>query len=345
MSLLLAACAVPSTRPAVVDDGAVRAEAEKEKDLAVREIVAERIRLARVYRRLATKAHRFCGRELAASTGAAFASSASGSLGSAYARLYGVAARPTVLFVLEGSPAAAAGLREHDIVTRIENRTVASMDDFDAIYRALTPTRPIRMEVERDGAISTLALNPDAACKYPAVLQAGLAPDAYADGAQIMVTRGMMAFARNDFELSLVLAHELAHNVMRHMEAKQRNAAADFFARILTAAKFEGGAWSSLFSASDTQVYSQEFEAEADYVGLYMLAAAGLPLDDAASFWRRLAAANPSNIDGGSSSSHHSVPYRLLALQATAREIKRKIEIGAPLEPNMREGEIASWRH
>jgi hypothetical protein len=38
-----------------------------------------------------------------------------------------------------------------------------------------------------------------------------------------MVTRGMMNFARDDLELALVVAHEIAHNSMKHIDAKKQN--------------------------------------------------------------------------------------------------------------------------
>jgi len=53
-----------------VSDSAIKEEAEKQRDLAVQAIVEEQERLARAHGKLATSAHRLCGKDLAPSTGA-----------------------------------------------------------------------------------------------------------------------------------------------------------------------------------------------------------------------------------------------------------------------------------
>ena len=336
--VLLAGCATPATRGVSVSDSAIREETERQKDLAVQKIAEEQERLARVYRVLATKAHRMCGKDLTSSTGAIFRSTSRNELSPAYARLYGITDRPTLLFVLDGSPAKAAGLQARDVITHVNDTPVPRMDDLSEALKSLRASEPVRMRMVRNGTTLDFEFKPEPACAYSAVLHPDLVPNAYADGTRIVVTRGMMAFARDDFELSLVLAHELAHNAMHHMDAKKQNMVGDFFTHMLAAMSPGGPAWTSIFSTSGTFSYSQEFEAEADYVGSYIIAAAGLPFGDATAFWRRMAASNPSNIDTNTASSHRSIPQRMLALEATIREIRDKIEHGQALEPNMREG-------
>jgi hypothetical protein len=317
-------------------------EAERQKDGAATAIVDEQRRLARVYRKLATKAHQFCGKELAPSTGASFFSASNSELSSAYARLFGITEKPTVLFLLEDSPASNAGLRSRDVLTHMNDLAVPDMARFAEIFKTLAPDEPIRATVVRDGTVLNFNIQPEKACSYSAVLHPDQAPNAFADGTRIMVTRGMMDFAKDDFELSLVLAHELAHNVMRHMDAKMQNMVGDFVAQVLGAMVPGGTAWSSIFTLTGSTSYSQEFEAEADYVGSYILAAAGLPFGDTPKFWRRMAASNPSNINPTYAGTHQSIPYRMLALEATAKEIKAKSERGLPIEPNMRDGLVAT---
>jgi predicted Zn-dependent protease len=86
--------------------------------------------------------------------------------------------------------------------------------------------------------------------------------------------------------------------------------------------------------------YSQEFEAEADYVGLYIMANAGMPITDAPKFWRRMAAANPSDIKTSHTASHPSTSYRMVALEEAVKEISAKINNGEPLVPNMKDGKF-----
>lgn len=335
---LLNGCATTSTQTVTVSESELKEEAETQRDWAARSIVEEQKRLARVYRKLATKAHQLCGKDLAPSTGVVFSSSSRSELSSAYARLFGIAERPTVLFVLEESPASAAGLQARDVLTHLNDIAVPSMERFAEIYATLRPDQPIRARMMRDEVALTFDIKPETACSYPAVLRPDQLPNAFADGARILVTRGMLAFAKDDFELSLVLAHELAHNAMHHMDAKKQNMVGEFFARILGAIVPRAASWAGESSSTGALSYSQEFEAEADYVGSYILAAAGLPFGDAPKFWRRMAASNPSNIDPNYAGSHRSIPYRMLALEATAREIREKIRNGQRIEPNMKDG-------
>ncbi|WP_456325224.1 M48 family metalloprotease, partial [Desulfonauticus submarinus] len=78
--------------------------------------------------------------------------------------------------------------------------------------------------------------------------------------------------------------------------------------------------------------FSQEFEAEADYVGCYCAARAGYNVSKAAQLWRRIAATHPSaiNLKG---TTHPSTAKRFIAIQKTVEEIKQKIENKQPLIP------------
>jgi predicted Zn-dependent protease len=52
------------------------------------------------------------------------------------------------------------------------------------------------------------------------VLSESDAVNAFADGEKVVITKGMMRFVENDRELSLVIAHEMAHNAMGHTDNK-----------------------------------------------------------------------------------------------------------------------------
>ena len=344
LTALFGCATTTTTRGVSVSDAAVNIEADAQRDLAVQSIVEERKRLLRVSRALATKAHSFCGNDLVPSTGAVFWSKSKSELSPSYEKLYGIAERPTVLFVLDESPAGVAGLQARDVLTQLNNTAIPNMAGLASVYKTLGPEDPIRMQVERDGAPVAIEVRPEKACRYPFVLSTKLAPNAYADGARIVVTRGMMAFAKDDSELSLVLAHELAHNVMHHKDAKDQNALGDFFSHMFAAIGSGGRAWGSTISSTGAGAYSQDFEMEADYVGLYILASSGLPFRDAPRFWRRVGAAYASNIDTNDGGSHPSFPYRMLALEAAAKEISEKMEQGLPIEPNMKDGHTALSR-
>lgn len=339
--IFLFGCATPTTKGVSVSDAAVEKEADEQRDSAVQCIVEELKRLKRVGWTLATKAHKFCGGDLAPFTGAVFRSKANNELSPAYEKLYGVTERPTVLFVLDKSPASAAGLHARDVVTHINGTAVPSMAGLGAVLRTLGSDNPMRVRILRNGAALTIAIKPEKACRYHFVLQPDQAPNAYADGDRIVVTRGMMALAKDDSELSFVLAHELAHHAMHHMDAKKQNMLGELFAQMFAAISPRELKLPGNMSLMGALSYSQEFEAEADYVGLYILAASGLPFDDTPSFLRRMATANPVNISTNYVQSHPSFPRRLVALKATAKEIREKLERGLPIEPNMKDGQAA----
>jgi predicted Zn-dependent protease len=71
-------------------------------------------------------------------------------------------------------------------------------------------------------------------------------------------------------------------------------------------------------------MYSKEFEAEADYVGLYLMARAGFAIEDTPNFWRRMAIAHPGSVKRGLAASHPPTPERFLALEKTVEEIDAK---------------------
>ena len=86
------------------------------------------------------------------------------------------------------------------------------------------------------------------------------------------------------------------------------------------------------------QAFSQEFEAEADYVGLYLMAHTNYSIADAPKFWRRMAAANPGSIKGSMNASHPATPYRMVALERAVTEIEKKRREGLPLLPERKDG-------
>jgi len=143
-----------------------------------------------------------------------------------------------------------------------------------------------------------------------------------------------MDFTSTDDELALVIGHELAHNSMRHIDAKRLNAMGGLFLDILFAVLTgvdSGGA----FSQAGAQAYSQEFESEADYVGLYFVERAGYEIKDAAYFWRRMGVKHPSSIAKNHAASHPSTPERFVSIEDTVNEINQKINVGTELMPNI----------
>lgn len=72
-------------------------------------------------------------------------------------------------------------------------------------------------------------------CSYEVLVREDEEPNAYADGEYVFVTSGMLARFK-DLSLSLVIAHEMAHNVLGHVHmdiAESREREADRWALYL----------------------------------------------------------------------------------------------------------------
>jgi predicted Zn-dependent protease len=197
------------------------------------------------------------------------------------------------------------------------------------------------VEVSREGKPMTLLVTGQPECDFPVTLNNSDALNAYADGHKVVITRGMLRFAKNDDELALVISHEIAHDAMGHIQKKEGNRLIGTFVDVLIAAVAHVNTQGA-FGRAGSQAFSQEFESEADYVGLYIMARAGMPIDDAPNFWRRMAAAHPGSIRDSFSSTHPSSPERMLALEKTVQEIHNKEEAGSPLLPDMKKSDSSS---
>ena len=79
-----------------------------------------------------------------------------------------------------------------------------------------------------------------------------------------------------------------------------------------------------------TPAFSQALEMEADHMGLYIVARAGMPIEDAPRFIERLGAIAGSNIQVHT---HPTSVARVAALTRSVREIKDKRAAGLPLTP------------
>ena len=172
----------------------------------------------------------------------------------------------------------------------------------------------------------------------PVVLSDADQINAFADGERVYIAAGMLRFVQDDGELALVLAHEMAHITRGHVEAKQANV----LLGALVGAVFDGlaGGYGTTMSDLGPQIgasaYSQEFESEADYVGVYIAGRVGYEVSSAANLWRRLAAEHPDAIHlaGGT---HPSTPVRFQLIRKASEEFLGKQQAGLPLLPEERQ--------
>lgn len=337
--LVLTGCAAPTTKPVVLDPGAVAREAQRQQELALQDYLAQQARLSRVSWPILRSGVPMCEDRVRREVGALFVTreDMEDEQAEAAARLLGIDARVRVLLVVEGSPAQAAGLRPGDEVLGFNG---APLPPKTSSGRRFTETMLEQMGdggqasflVRRGGEELTLVATPELQCDYPvAVIRDGQV-NAYADGESIFVSDGMMRFVETDENLGVVVGHELAHNVMGHISSKQINAGIGLLFDILAAA---GGVnTQGAFSNLGAMAYSKEFEAEADYVGLYLTALAGIDVSGAPDLWRRMAVISPENIQTAYGSTHPSHPERFLHLEQTVAEVQAKRRAGLSLVPD-----------
>lgn len=190
---------------------------------------------------------------------------------------FGFAGALAVEGVVPGSPAERAGVRADDTIRTFGGIAVgpqaegpASTDRLVAFWHAvaaLPATAPIRIDLVRSGQAMSLTLHPVPACRTRYELALSAAFEATADGDMVRISSGY--YDRFDGELvAAVIAHELAHNILRH-RARLKAAGAEF------------GILSGFGRNADL---FRQAELQADILAVHLLAQAGYPADIASRF-------------------------------------------------------------
>lgn len=166
--------------------------------------------------------------------------------------------------------------------------------------------------------------------------------NSHADGKTVVIYNGMMRFLQSDDEVAVIIGHELAHNLMRHVDAQGDNATMGLlFGALLegvaaTQGVSSGSGWTNAGAEMGKLGYSVEFEEEADYVGLYIAARAGYDIRQAPDIWRRLTLEDPRSLFNGYD--HPSNARRVISLKKAVAEIDYKRKHGMPLIPEFKKG-------
>lgn len=345
---LLGAC-TPTSQFPTIDPSMAEEEARKQRSIALDLQFRRAERLATVSWPIMAQNTGLCGETITHRMGVSF-SYLENFEDDGYRDIarseFQIGERLTIVHVAPGSPADQAGVRLGDRVLAFSGAELSSgkagTEELDEALREHAGGAAI-LSVERDGGRRELTVVPVKVCDYPVLLSSAggdsNAVNAFADGSNIHITPGMMRFANSDEELALVIGHELAHNTRNHIDAKLTNRFIGALLGALLGATV-GVDMSQTGADIGTMAFSQGFEAEADYVGLYHSARAGYDISEAANFWRRMAAEHPDSIHSGGAS-HPSTANRYLAIEQTAEELQRKREAGLALIPEERNWETA----
>ncbi len=344
--LLLTACAGPVTMGPQVSNDAVAGERAKQQALVFDRVVQDQARVfSLAYPILGANAE-FCGNQIRPTIGLSAWNIHTVARGyqSAANELFGLDDRLIVKTVARKSPAQKAGVESGEIIIAANGQALAGRNAAETLDRIVQDSdqRAVNLTLSRDGAERTVRINPITVCAYPVLLDDDSSEvNAYADGGRVIVSRGMLRFVDNDEELALVLAHEVAHNALTHVDKLQQNAMAGTLGGLVVDSLLAAGGVSTngQFARVGANIGAMQnsvaFEQEADYVGMYFMARAGYNTAGVADFWRRMAAENSRSITARGS--HPTSPERFLAIEQTHAEIQQKKRNGQPLAPNFRQ--------
>ena len=235
-----------------------------------------------------------------------------------------------VFSVVPNSPADNAGIKDLDHLVSV-NDIPANRINKSTLFQDGSVNK---ITVRRQESNLVFHVASETACNYKVRLVHSNAVNAYADGSNIGVNTGLIRIL-DENQIKLVLAHEIAHNIMDHIDAKVGNVLIgslfDLVIIASTGVSLDLGALAG-------QLYSQEFESEADYVALYIMALADEPIDKTPDLWRRMSQLNPltGNTNTSFWQSHPANPERYLTMKKTILEIANKRSSGEPLRPNLK---------
>ena len=245
----------------------------------------------------------------------------------------------SVWHVLKDSPADRAGMRPGDRIVAVYDKSFKSSKDFNKkLDEAKRKFGIVRFNIARDTIRLNLAMSPATISKFDIGYTEHTEIYAFADGKAIYVTKGMMDFVKSDRDLQFVVAHELAHNIERHLDKMKENAISAFVSKldgIITAythayTLVQSYTFGQLGANADTFRYRKSLEREADYLAMYILAGAGIPTHGVSDFWRRMSEIS----DGSYRYTHPTNAERFGNLIAIDQEIKKKSAEGLPIQPN-----------
>ncbi|KAF3998472.1 M48 family metallopeptidase [Glaciimonas immobilis] len=237
--------------------------------------------------------------------------------------------------VLAGSGAAQAGVKPGDLLSTIQGKPVTTGPNAERLAALMlgplvNRNVAIDLGLVRKGNNVDLKVLLTRACAFGIELGNTENVNSFADGRRVLVTSGMVKFAKTDDELAYVIAREMAHNSLMHVVRQRMTATMSGIIDNLIRVRPDT---SSLSGGEGVKPYTQQLDLAADKLALYMVARAGYKIDTAAAFWQRLATQYPVNVTNGHTAIHPSTSARMDLIQKTIAEINAKQAIGGNLMP------------
>ena len=238
--------------------------------------------------------------------------------------------RLQIMTVFPGSGAQQSGLLPGDVLLAVGDSRLAAgpnaeRDGAKLIEAAGKVRAAVVLSVLRGAATLTINLPLSKGCAFDIELGNTDNVNAYTDGRRVMLTRGMLNFARSDEDLAFIVAKEIAHGVLTQAARPGMRAMID---RLML-----NQAAPAAVRPPALQAYVPVSDATADKLALYMLARANGNIDNALGFWQRLAAQYPASVAGAYTALHPATVYRVSVMKAVLPTIKLKKSNNLPLIP------------
>lgn len=235
---------------------------------------------------------------------------------------------PKVLALAKGGAADIAGLRQGDTVLGVDGRgldpdpfPVRGRESYDSVDRAmilletLPADRAAEINLERDGRRLAIPLTSRKVCKSRMELVPGDKINASSNGNVVQIFGKLAIWTKSDDELAIVIAHEMAHNILDHNEQ--------------IAQKRIGTGLLASFGRDGKRL--RDFERQADHFGLYLVALAGYDYTAAPDFWYRLS--QTSGLGAIWATSHPTAGNRSRYNAEFVAEIQAKKQAGQAVAP------------
>ena len=345
LAFVAAGCA-PVSRLPDLDAKAVAAEQRREQIAQMRSYYAAIHRVDNVAFRLRVANRTFCKDRVSAQIGlyAVTPRSLPRHFRSFAAEALDVTwARPTVISVSDGSPAAQAGIRDHDELVALNGEliSVTGTANWMGGWLKANGDKPLRVDLRRDGVNQTVTVTPVIACSVPINYVVNDEANASSGDKGITINSGIVALAKTDAQLATIIGHEMAHANLGHLEKQRFNAVIGFAgglaidAGIMAGGLPTNGVFTREFTRGGARAFSVQFEREADYVGAYYAARAGYDLAGTEELWWAFGQqSDPNSLRFAKT--HPLAPVRFLQMRAVAAEIADKERRHLPLVPELK---------
>ena len=247
----------------------------------------------------------------------------------------GLDERLQVMQILDGSGAMRAGLKRGDILQTIQDLSIPTGSQAEPeAARMLSPIlknlSEITITVVRQNQPITVNVPLTLACAFTIDVGNAQHLNAYADGRRILLTRGLLDWLSNDEDVAVIIAREIAHNVLQHAKQLQQVATLSSVIDNLLLFKPDQAAANS---GNGIKIVLEKMDQEADRLALFMLARAGYDLANFANVMQRLAQAPNASLANSYQTLHPWTESRQSLIQTTINEIRQKQSTKKALVP------------